>query len=48
MNRFGNNGIGTADMPSPQHQHMEDVMGLNDPMLAVLRNNNNEMMYVPY
>jgi hypothetical protein len=45
MNWFGNNGIDIVNVPPPQHQHMKDVMGLNDPMLTVLGNNNNERMY---
>jgi hypothetical protein len=48
MNRVGANGIGSADVPPPQLQQMEDVMGQNDPMLPVLLNNNHEMMYALY
>ncbi|KAM3353677.1 hypothetical protein ACQJBY_024688 [Aegilops geniculata] len=39
MNRLGGSGIGGADVPPPQHQQMEDVMGLGDPMLVAMRNN---------
>ncbi|KAE8800510.1 putative histone acetyltransferase HAC-like 1 [Hordeum vulgare] len=39
MNRLVGSGIGSADVPPPQHQQMEDVMGLSDPMLLELRNN---------
>ncbi|XBI67612.1 hypothetical protein VPH35_046931 [Triticum aestivum] len=39
MNLFGGSGIGSGDMPPPQHQQLEEVMGHGDPMLVAMRNN---------
>jgi hypothetical protein len=44
MNQLGGSGIGSADVPPLQHQQMEDVMGLSDPMLVALRNNYRQRM----